>query len=264
MTTASHFALHSVAHLRGKLVAVTPLHIGCGKAFDMGRTDAPILRDPQGRPYVPGSSLRGVLRAGIEAVLRAVDDRVAGLWACDPFEAPCVEAALRDAHGGQPRAEAFDRGACGACRVFGTSGFASRIWFGDLRCSGRHHTAVRDGVGIDRDLRTARDGVKFDYELLAAGAELAIDLRARNLVDWELGLVAMGLDLLDQGQVRLGGLGARGLGLVEVHIDSVSVRDAKSLLQRTPQAAGSSSGRPQEALRDWLAALQQRVNGGRR
>jgi CRISPR/Cas system CSM-associated protein Csm3 (group 7 of RAMP superfamily) len=74
----------------------------------------------------------------------------------------------------------------------------------------------------------------------------------------------MGLDLLDQGQVRLGGLGARGLGLVEVHIDSVSVRDAKSLLQRTPQAPGSSSGRPQEALRDWLAALQQRVNGGRR
>ena len=263
MNPVSHFTLQNLAHVRGLVIAETPLHLGCGKSFDMGRTDAPLLRGPTGMPYVPGSSLRGVLRSGIESVLRAVDDRVSGLWACDPMEAPCIEDRLREVSGGHQRAELFARGACGACRVFGASGFASRVWIGDLHCVGVSHTAIRDGVGIDRDLRTARDGVKFDYELLSAGAELTLDIRARNLADWELGLVALGLDLLDQGQLRLGGLGARGLGQVRVELVDVAVQDALSLLQGAKKAARGLEGRPREALREWLAALEGKSLGGK-
>lgn len=44
------------------LRTVTELHIGCGQA--VGETDLPVIRDlPWGLPYVPGSSLRGALRA---------------------------------------------------------------------------------------------------------------------------------------------------------------------------------------------------------
>jgi len=53
----------------GTLRAEGALHIGSGGGgrvgIDDALTDATVARDSQGRPYVPGSSLRGVLRAAI-------------------------------------------------------------------------------------------------------------------------------------------------------------------------------------------------------
>jgi len=53
--------------LDATLRAITGLHIGgeSGKAA-IGGTDLPVVRDASGRPYVPGSSLKGKLRALLE------------------------------------------------------------------------------------------------------------------------------------------------------------------------------------------------------
>jgi CRISPR-associated protein Csm3 len=53
--------------LEGDLVCETGLHIGAGKgSLEIGGADNPVIKDAFGRPYVPGSSLRGKLRALIE------------------------------------------------------------------------------------------------------------------------------------------------------------------------------------------------------
>ena len=53
--------------LEGELRCETGLHIGAGKgSLEIGGADNPVIKDAFGRPYVPGSSLRGKLRSLLE------------------------------------------------------------------------------------------------------------------------------------------------------------------------------------------------------
>lgn len=53
--------------LEGQLQCQTGLHIGAGKgSLEIGGADNPVVKDSFGRPYVPGSSLRGRLRSLLE------------------------------------------------------------------------------------------------------------------------------------------------------------------------------------------------------
>lgn len=54
--------------IRGKLIAETGLHIGAERGGMMvgGLSDNPVIKDAHGKPYVPGSSLKGKLRALLE------------------------------------------------------------------------------------------------------------------------------------------------------------------------------------------------------
>ncbi len=69
---SSHTA-HTELKLIGKLIfdaeihCQTGLHIGAGKgSLEIGGADNPVVKDAFGLPYVPGSSLRGRLRALLE------------------------------------------------------------------------------------------------------------------------------------------------------------------------------------------------------
>src|SRR5437879_10740633 len=56
--------------LEGDLHCETGLHIGAGKgSLEIGGSDNPVVKDAFGRPYIPGSSLRGKLRALLEGFL---------------------------------------------------------------------------------------------------------------------------------------------------------------------------------------------------
>jgi CRISPR-associated protein Csm3 len=53
--------------LEGDLTCETGLHIGAGKgSLEIGGADNPVVKDAFGRPYIPGSSLRGRLRSLLE------------------------------------------------------------------------------------------------------------------------------------------------------------------------------------------------------
>ncbi len=53
--------------LEGDIACQTGLHIGAGKgSLEIGGADNPVVKDAFGLPYIPGSSLRGKLRALIE------------------------------------------------------------------------------------------------------------------------------------------------------------------------------------------------------
>lgn len=53
--------------LDGEMICETGLHIGAGKgSLDLGGADNPVVKDAFGRPYVPGSSLRGRIRSLLE------------------------------------------------------------------------------------------------------------------------------------------------------------------------------------------------------
>ena len=53
--------------IEGELHCETGLHVGAGKgSLEIGGADNPVVKDAFGRPYVPGSSLRGKLRSLLE------------------------------------------------------------------------------------------------------------------------------------------------------------------------------------------------------
>jgi len=53
--------------LEAEMTCETGLHVGAGKgSLEIGGSDNPVAKDAFGRPYVPGSSLRGKIRSLLE------------------------------------------------------------------------------------------------------------------------------------------------------------------------------------------------------
>ncbi len=66
-TTQTELKLIGKLILEGQLYCETGLHIGAGKgSLEIGGSDNPVVKDASGRPYIPGSSLRGKIRSLLE------------------------------------------------------------------------------------------------------------------------------------------------------------------------------------------------------
>src|SRR5260370_13611602 len=66
-TTETQLKLIGKLLLEGELHCEPGLHVGAGKgSLEIGSSDNPVIKDAFGRPYIPGSSLRGRLRSLLE------------------------------------------------------------------------------------------------------------------------------------------------------------------------------------------------------
>jgi CRISPR-associated RAMP protein (TIGR02581 family) len=262
--------------LEGRLRALTALRVGAGRALAPIGTDLPVVRDALGAPYIPGSSLKGPLRAEVERLVRAVRPA----RACNPTGPErdwCVSPermrALREASLAQPTgsgaAVLVDDAAltrdllaetCWVCRVFGSPWLASRVQVADLPvddASWFGQFQIRDGVTIDRDTETVSGGKKYDYEVVPAGTEFRCRLRADTDDPRLLGMLALGLRELEQGRLSIGGARSRGLGRVELLVERRTLvgHDADSLLAylAAPETAGAAVD--DATVGGWVAAF---------
>lgn len=188
-----------------------------------GATDAPSVpahaprRDARGHAYLPASSLRGALRSQAERILRT---RAASLTVCSP-DAPCAAVESLE----------LLRERCPACRVFGASGWRAPVQVSDFVAAhtATHLEATQDFLAIDRFTGSGVDGLKFD-----ARAALRPTLSGRIRVDpmaleragawpWALGLLALALRDLVEGDLRLGFGAAKGYGGCRAQVTSVGV-----------------------------------------
>src|SRR5260370_13000069 len=54
----------------GRLVMLTAFHIGTGDVrMTASSSDSPVVRTPEGVPFIPGSSFKGALRSTIEKLV---------------------------------------------------------------------------------------------------------------------------------------------------------------------------------------------------
>ena len=67
-----HF-LNERIKLSGTLITRTALRIGSGSAGELDAVDLPVLKDADGFPLIPGSSIKGALRSTIEALMRGAE-----------------------------------------------------------------------------------------------------------------------------------------------------------------------------------------------
>jgi CRISPR-associated protein Csm3 len=252
--------------IRATLVMETALAVGARLSLEPTGTDMPVVKGPDGLPYIPGSSIKGVLRFQTERLLRG-RHRQPDLWACDPFESPCVPDEDRDGRVGKEKLwvdakgkdEAFSQkvlaASCTACRLFGSPWFAGRLAFKDAYLSNGDHlpvvTQVRDGVGIDRDLGAARSGIKYDFETVVPGARFNVEIVAENLDDRELGLLLAVLRLWQEGAIAIGGKSTRGPGWGRLEGLTVQRVDSSNLVHYLLSGAAGTAD-----LAPYLQAFQ--------
>lgn len=223
---------------------VTPLLVKSGdkgaQLLHPERPDLMCVRTDHGAlgetVYVPGSSLKGVVRAAAERVLRSLE-----LPCCDPLDhrSTCHEAASKRgdqiARGKGPASDhpmaEVHRMLCLACRTFGSQAMASRASFADAYPPSKetaeqaNRTETRNGVSIDRQTGGPARGKLFELEVVVGGRfETSIHLANYEL--WQLGLVGVVLADLDDGFVRLGSAKSRGLGRVALDVNALVVDQA--------------------------------------
>ena len=247
-----HRSLHNRYKFTGTIVLDTPLHVG-GGAPDI-RTDSTIVRDHLDQPYIPGSSLKGAFRSAAEALAWVWDIDVCQFIPSDDIN--CVSSDMRRKSAdrrdyestfkalieelGEDRAlERLGDYVCDGCQLFGSTVMASKVRFLDLSLTDGQAalTQIRDGVAIDRDSGNAADGLKFDYEVLPAGAEFGFAMHAENVTKQQFALLAAGIREMQEGAVPLGGNRSRGLGhcrLIDVELNGIELTDDEG--ERCPGA----------------------------
>jgi CRISPR-associated RAMP protein (TIGR02581 family) len=260
--------------LDGRVRALTALAVGATRSAAPLGTDRSVARDALGRPFVPGSALKGALRAEVERLVRGVRPT----RACNPAGADserCVSLAdwnaLRSRAGAQqPRegasqsdygaADALLAASCWICRLFGSPWLASRVQVADLTVDDAgwfRQFEVRDSAPTDRDTRTARASLRFDYEVVPAGVEFNCRLRADTDDPRLLGMLALGLRELEAGRLALGGGRSRGLGRVQLEVERRTLvrRDPDSLLAYIAAPDDAGAAVDDSTVRDWIAAF---------
>lgn len=175
----------------GDWAAESALHLGGeSDVFEQG-ADMTLLRDADGRPYIPGASLAGACRSYLRGNSKESN-------------------ALLALFGGDVDRQKDQQDYASALTVFDAR----------LRDEGSVRIFVRDGVRIDRRTGVAEDKFKFDFEVLPAGTKFRVRLELVVYSELPYGVTrhellatfrAM-LEALASGEIRLGARTRRGLG----------------------------------------------------
>lgn len=208
--------------ITGKIKTLTGLHIGGNNnSVDIGGIDAYVIRDAMtGKPYIPGSSLKGKMRSLLEQVF--------GNYA--------------QVNMGAVKNGASDDERQDTVKLFGTAkgndnNIPSKIIVRDCSLLSDYsditelaqYTEVKTEVVIDRITAAA---MPRSLERVPAGAEFNLDI-VLNI--WEGGenelseeetlrLVFMAMLLLESDY--LGGKGSRGCGQIKIGIEKIQQRSA--------------------------------------
>jgi CRISPR-associated RAMP protein (TIGR02581 family) len=227
--TYSFAALKNRLTVRGTLIAETGLRIGAGRDTEVTGNDLPVLRDVLDRPFLPGASLKGVLRAQAEGLVRALDEKAARdlneiethqSKKVTPLKEKYQQARIRgDDNWDHKLTEEIVEASTPVEQTFGAPWLAGRLfvkdahvvedyWFGQYE--------VRNGVAINRDTETQQGGFLYDYEVVPAGSRFQFELVLENAEPWQLGMVWLLLKPWRRGDIQVGGFRTRGLGYVRL------------------------------------------------
>lgn len=258
------------AVLRIRIETVTPLLIRAGDAgLTPTAADLACVRTHHAEHgltvYIPGSSLKGVLRSAAEAAVRG--RRFQGVdGACNPLDhdTSCGKDPYRKSGGHVDRipSHIVHQQQCLACRVFGSLRMKGRAGIRDMfpwtdapgadanygpGCDNHlraNHVEVRHGVAIDRVTGSVKHG-PFDQELVPAGVRFFGDISLENYQAWQLGLLAQAFAEINDGFAQLGSSKSRGLGVAKLCVDSI-LHEQSAIDKTEPVGVGILAG-PQES-----------------
>lgn len=167
--------------------------------------------------YMPGSSLKGVVRNYVEKILRTISltlGREAVEWACNLFEKDkaCVSK-IKD----EAKPSVIYKDSCRACKIFGNTKLKGRLSILDAYPQGEVKTEIRHGVAISRMTHAVAQG-PFDMEVAVEG-RFKTKFILTNFEAWNIGLLVLALRDMNEGIVKVGFGKNRGFGEVEAKVE---------------------------------------------
>lgn len=179
--------------LKGTINLLSAGLIGSGRDE---RTDMDFIRDSDGNPFIPATSFIGVLRHRIN--INAEREKLKRFWGSDEID---------DEY------------------------YQSAIYCKDLTLKdGQFKLSMRDGVAIDNRTGRAKEGAKFDYEVIKPGAafdlEIEIDL-LKGYEDFFKKMLSTIIRLLKAGDLSVGAKTRNGLGRIRLEDHKVYEFDFK-------------------------------------
>ncbi|MCX7790591.1 MAG: RAMP superfamily CRISPR-associated protein [Chloroflexaceae bacterium] len=250
--------MHKATFLEGTInLTIAPDGPILIKAGESGGAD-PTLPDmefvrSQSRIYLPGPSLKGVVRAQCERICRSLDgptryDLARQRRGDDEFIPPLADNPLVERKRYKPYTRGGDEmrfssgiyfeelrsnsNAAGdtaliyrrsslVSQIFGHTSLAGRVRFADAYPTGEVLIEERNGVAIDRIYGSVAVG-PFNYETVVGGA-FATRIDFKNLTLAQLALLGLALRDLAEGRVGIGFGKSRGLGRVKITFDSLRI-----------------------------------------
>ncbi len=234
--TEKSVGLYGRIFVRGKIRAVTGLHIGGSPtALAIGAVDNPVIRDSlTGRPYIPGSSVRGKMRSLWEKMTGARQNWPIGkgvsIHVCE---------------------KRMDYERCPVCQIYGVPG--------QLEASFPTRLVVRDAFLSEASEQELRLQAKTDLPYTEVKWEAAIDRVTSAAVPRQMERVPAGavfdgfeavFSVYDQGDLQrfinvfeamqlleddyLGGQGSRGSGKVRFEEIRLSCRNRNQYATEVP------------------------------
>jgi CRISPR-associated protein Csm3 len=231
--------------IKGKIIAKTGLHIGGSKStLNIGEIDMNVIKTPDGKPYIPGSSLKGKLRS----ILAKIEG-------CQNIETDLTY--IKEIFG-----ESGEKAKQKTLAIFRDS-----IWVEpDNFCTWElemDYTESKWETAIDRIKGTAKHGSLRQIERVPAGSEFELNIVVDFLSPTEfkntkidvqkfkqmqeaiskevpiedssekfltyLILLRRGLALIEDDFI--GGHGSRGSGKVEIKVDEISYKSVADYLK---------------------------------
>jgi len=247
--------------LNSTIALKTGLHIGGGgENLDIGGIDKPVIRDPLTRqPYLPGSSLKGKLRAILERLLNQPLNRVTRSGGILLYRHECDHTSRWFVNETTIHEGAED---CPICRLFGSTGNNDARVPNDNGESVKHKGANKPARILVRDCHLVNESAeelkridtglfmtewKFEngldrvtaaanprqIERVPAGSlfnfELVYTVENVDQVQEDLKNIALALAILEDD--ALGGHGSRGYGKIVFQNFQFSYRDYRNLTE---------------------------------
>jgi len=180
--------------------------------------------------YLPGSSLKGAIRAHAERIVRTIGrdtkpDDSQSIWANDPLRDDYEY--LKDPKDKTKKlpAHAIYKESSFTDQLFGNTAIASRLRIEDAYPVDKTKLKLeeRNGVAIDRVFGSTIPGALFNYQV-CTGGEFRTKIHLKNFTLAQLGLIGLVLRDLNDGWFGIGFAKSRGLGTVQIDLESAVVQ----------------------------------------
>ena len=208
--------------IKGKIKCETGMHIGGStERFEVGGIDAPVIRSPDGYPYIPGSSVKGKMRYLMEWELGKIDEN------------------------GDPHACNDEN--CPICRIFGTSAEKGKTGPTRLTVRDSHPTddTKEKWENLDTDLLYTEHKIENVINRITSGAVPRDMERVPKDSEFDIEMVYGIYSLGDDGKTdmenveqvfkamrlledsALGGSGSRGYGKIKFIDKKIIIKSAE-------------------------------------
>ena len=237
----------------GILTTRSPLHIGTGEESEsiysnqeherlkneLGKVPqvSTIIKDYRGKPLIPGSTLRGVMRHWLLSVLSGFD----ASWAATRDYLDDAWTELNQADQVKAVKESFSW----LELLFGTPFHEGKIEIWDATCqttsinatdtllgwNPKSLTYIDTSVAINPKTGTAIENLLYKTEIVPPGVEFEFNLVGQNLSEFEIGMVLLALQGFNSTiyPIRVGARSGRGYGLMQFTAGTVYGLDTKNI-----------------------------------